>query len=330
MATAITGFHGPSDLAAAVRTGLTKPGQKELPSMYLYDDLGSALFEAITHLPEYGLTRAGERLLQRHAGDILDRMDDRSLAVAELGSGTGRKTRWVLEELSRRQPVVYYPIEISRSALLKCSRELQELGGVSVVGLEQSYLDGLREATARKRDGQNMLVLFLGSSIGNFDRPAGDRFLSRIRQFLEPGDALLLATDLEKPLPRLLAAYDDPIGLTAAFNLNLLARINRELHGDFELRSFEHEARYNDRERRVEMHLRSKCRQTVSIRDADLTVQFDGGETIWTEACHKYRLDELPEMARRTGFVSAGQWLDGEWLFAQNLWLAAPGPAPNP
>jgi dimethylhistidine N-methyltransferase len=311
------------DFAGAVREGLTKPGQKELPSMYLYDDLGSALFEAITYLPEYGLTRADERLLRRHSAEILNRLA-RPVVVAELGSGSGRKTRWILEELLRRQPVVYYPIEISRSALIKCRLELQELGDVSIVGLERSYLDGLRDAVSRRPNGQSMLVLFLGSTIGNFDRPAADSFLSDIRECLKPGDALLLAADLEKPVPAMLLAYDDPIGLTAAFNLNLLARINRDLGGDFLLGEFEHEARWNEHERRIEIYLRSKREQTVSIRSAGVTFALRAGETIWTEACHKYRLDELPQMAARTGFIGAGQWVDDEWPFAQNLWLAAP------
>lgn len=323
MATAASARRARLDFAEAVRAGLSNRTQKELQSMYLYDELGSALFEAITYLPEYGLTRAGERLLRRHSAEILDRLHA-PVTVAELGSGSGRKTRWVLEELSRRQPVTYYPIEISRSALARCCSELGELGGVSIVGLEQSYLDGLREAAARRADGHSMLVLFLGSSIGNFDRPAADSFLRRIRETLEPGDALLLATDLEKEVSRLLLAYDDPIGLTTAFNLNLLARINRELDADFPVREFEHEARYNERERRIEMHLRSRRNQTVSIRDADLAVTFLEGESIWTEACHKYQLEELPEMARRTGFVPHGQWVDGEWPFAQNLWRVAP------
>jgi L-histidine N-alpha-methyltransferase len=316
------------DFAAAVREGLSKTGQKELPSIYLYDDLGSALFEAITYLPEYGLTRAGERLLRMHSGEVLDRFSS-PVVVAELGSGSGRKTRWILEELARRQPVVYYPIEISRLALTKCRRELQGLGDVSIVGLERTYLEGLREVASRRPEGQCMLVLFLGSTIGNFDRPAARRFLSEIRECLATGDALLLAADLEKPIPKLLLAYEDPIGLTAAFNLNLLARINRELGGGFVLRNFEHEARYNEHERRVEMHLRSKCEQTVIVHAADFTFRLRKGETIWTEACHKFNLAELQEMAAQTGFVSDGQWVDAEWGFAQNLWLVSPSPATN-
>ena len=135
---------------------------------------------------------------------------------------------------------------------------------------------------------------------------------------------MLLGTDLEKPVAELLLAYDDPAGVTAAFNLNLLARINRELGGDFVLRNFAHEARYRKRERRVEMHLRSKRRQSVSIREAGFTCTLKADETIWTEACHKFRVEEIPGMAARTGFVCEAQWVDSEWPFAENLLIAAP------
>jgi L-histidine N-alpha-methyltransferase len=314
------------DFARDVRDGLSKTGQRELPSIYLYDEIGTALFEAITLLPEYGLTRADERLLRQYAPAIIERLPPPVL-VTELGSGSGRKTRWLLETLARREPVSYYPIDISPAALAKCERELASLGAVSIVGLEKSYLEGVRDVASRRRPGQTLLVLFLGSTIGNFDRPAAYVFLREIRRCLQPGDALLLGTDLEKPVAQLLLAYDDPAGVTAAFNLNLLARINRELGGDFVLRNFAHEARYHKRERRIEMHLRSKRRQSVSIREAEFTCTLRAGETIWTEACHKYRVEEIPGMAARTGFVCEAQWVDGEWLFAENLWIAAPPPA---
>ena len=307
--------------ARDVRAGLSKPGQRELPSMYLYDDIGTALFEVITFLPEYGLTRADERLLWRHAPAILDRLPS-SLAVAELGSGAGRKTRWILEALARREAVVYYPIDISALALDKCRQELSGLGAVGIVGLEQSYLEGLQEAAARRRPDQGLLVLFLGSTIGNFDRPAADRFLADLRACLQPGDAVLLGTDLEKSVAEMLLAYNDPAGVTAAFNLNLLSRINRELGADFVLPNFEHLACYNQAERRIEMHLRSKVRQTVSIPAADFTCTIGERETIWTEACHKFHVEEIPAMAARAGFHCDAQWVDPEWPFAESLLIA--------
>src|SRR5213593_4713316 len=158
-----------SDLAADVRAGLGKAGQKELPSQYFYDEVGSALFEVISLLPEYGLTAADERLLRGHAESIVDRLKG-PVTVAELGSGSGRKTRWILEALSRQQPTTYYPIEISPTALARLERELGQIKSVSILGFEQSYLDGLRTVAARRRDGDLLLVLFLGSTIGNFDR----------------------------------------------------------------------------------------------------------------------------------------------------------------
>jgi len=304
-----------------VRAGLTCPGQKELPSKYLYDDVGSALFEVISHLPEYGLTRADERLLRRHASEIVERVDA-PVAVAELGSGSGKKTRWILEALSRRGRTFYYPVEISRSALAMCERELSDIDAISIVGFEREYLDGLLEAAAQRQPGQHFFVLFLGSTIGNFDRPAGMKFLTGVRNILEPGDSLLLGTDLEKSNSQLLNAYDDEIGVTAAFNLNLLARINRELDADFDLGQFDHIARINHDARSVEMHLQSKRRQTVRIPAAGLRVEFLEGETIWTESSHKYSAQEVFQMARSAGFRCQAQWIDEQWPFAENLLVA--------
>ena len=309
------------EFASEVRAGLARPGQKELPSKYLYDDVGSALFEVISHLPEYGLTRADERLLQRHASEIVERLDA-PVAVAELGSGSGKKTRWILEALSRWQRTFYYPVEISRSALLMCQRELSDIDSLSIVGFEREYLDGLLEVAAHRQRGQTLFVLFLGSTIGNFDRPAGVKFLAEVRRILQPGDSLLLGTDLEKSSAQLLKAYDDELGVTAAFNLNLLARINRELDADFDLGQFVHTARINDEARSVEMHLRSKRRQTARIPAADLRVEFLEGETIWTESSHKYSADEVFQMARNAGFSCQAQWIDEQWPFAENLLIA--------
>jgi dimethylhistidine N-methyltransferase len=310
-----------SEFASDVRASLTKPGQRELPSKYLYDEVGSALFETICVLPEYGLTRADARLLEKHAGEIVGQLPS-PIQVAELGSGSGKKTRWILEALSRRQKTYYYPIEISPSALAACAKELGQIDLVSVVGHEQPYLEGLRSVAEGRGEKDHLLVLFLGSTIGNFDRDAGEEFLRETRAILQPGDALLLGTDLEKSIELQWLAYNDPAGVTAAFNLNLLARINRELGADFDLGSFRHEARWNSVERRIEMHLRSTCQQTVKIPAAGLRIMLDEGETIWTESSHKYKAEEIPDMAARTGFHCDGQWLDREWPFAQNLLIA--------
>jgi L-histidine Nalpha-methyltransferase len=321
MATAAIAQQSRPNLAGEVRAGLCRPGQKELPSKYLYDEIGSALFEVVCLLPEYGLTRADERLLHRHAADIVSRLKPQVL-VAELGSGSGKKTRWLLEALAKHQRTTYCPIEISPTALARCESELGQIDCVSIVGFERPYLDGLLAAAARRNENDHLLVLFLGSTIGNFDRDAAERFLTEVRRILFPGDALLLGTDLEKPLPQLLAAYDDSIGVTAAFNLNLLARINRELDADFDLAAFRHEARYNTQHRRVEMHLRSLRDQLVTIPRSGCTVSFVKDETIWTESSHKYRAGEISEMALRNGFRCDSQWMDTEWPFAESLLIA--------
>lgn len=310
-----------SQFARDVRAGLTRPGQKELPSVYLYDAIGTALFEAITVLEEYGLTRADERLLERHARSIAHHVPGPAI-VAELGSGSGRKTRWLLEAMARDRHIVYYPIDVSASALARCRFEITSAGQIAVVGLERDYLDGLAEVARGRRGRETLLVLFLGSTIGNFDRAAGEEFLRAVRALLRPGDRLLLGADLEKPVEVLLRAYDDPAGVTAAFNLNLLARVNRELDADFDLRRFEHQARYNLAHRRVEMHLAARCAHTVTIPGAGLTVSFDKGETIWTEACHKFQAAEVRRMAPRCGFRSEAQWIDDRWPFAETLWLS--------
>lgn len=309
------------EFCSDVVTGLSQPGQKELPSKYLWDEIGSSLFDVICLLPEYGLSRAGMRLLRKHAAEMVGQLPD-SVIVAELGSGTGQKTRWLLEALARRQRVNYYPIDISQSALHRCEQELGQIDSVSIVGFERAYLEGLREVAARRVNDESLLVLFLGSTIGNFDRPAGEHFLRDVRSILRAGDALLLATDLEKPVSQLLLAYDDPAGVTAAFNKNLLSRMNRELGADFDLSRFQHVVRWDESERRVEMHLRSMEWQRVTIPKARFRLYLREGETVWTESSHKYDRDEVVAMGERAGFRRAGQWCDEEWPFAQTLFFA--------
>src|SRR5580692_7776590 len=276
-----------AEFSSDVVVGLSQPGQKELPSKYLYDEVGSALFDVICLLPEYGLSRAGMRLLQRDSHEIVYLLPTPVL-VAELGSGSGQKTRLLLQALSKRQRVNYYPIDISGSALSRCQQEIGQMDRVSIVGFESAYLEGLQEVAARRQEGERILVLFLGSTIGNFDRPAGDQFLREVRKILSEGDALLLATDLVKPIEQLLLAYDDPAGVTAAFNMNLL----------------------------------SKAWQRVTIQAANQRFYLREGETIWTESSHKYNPAEVVEMGERTGFRCERQWFDAEWPFAQNLFFA--------
>ena len=309
------------EFACTVRAGLSKSGQKELHSKYLYDELGSALFDAITFLPEYGLTRADERLLRDYAGDIATAIS-KPAQVIELGCGNGRKTRYILSAIGRLQRnLVYHPIDVSPEALARCERELADIADVRP--WMHSYLDGMTEAVAQRNSGEALLVLFLGSNIGNFERPCAEAFLRDLRRCLDPGDAFLVGADLVKSTDQMLLAYNDPAGVTAAFNLNLLGRVNRELGANFDLRRFSHEARYNQQERRIEMHLQSLADQTVTIPEAGCTVHLRAGETIWTESSHKFSVAELGQLAAQSGFAVRGQWVDEEWPFVESLWIAS-------
>jgi L-histidine N-alpha-methyltransferase len=308
--------------AADVHDGLTRPGQKELPSKYLYDALGSALFEAICELPEYGLTRAEDRLLRRHADEMVSRQPGPSV-VAELGCGSGRKTRTLVEAFASRGPFTYAPIDVSPTALAACQMALSDLASVRVLGIAGEYLDGLAEACVRRPSGGHLAVLFLGSTLGNFDRPAALSFLRQIRRVLLPGDTLLLGADLEKPVPALLAAYDDSLGVTAAFNRNLLVRLNRELDAGCDPRLFHHLAVYREDERRIEMHLQASRELRLTIPRAGVDVSLGRGETLWTESCHKFNPAELDRLGARAGFRCDAQWIDREWPFADCLWVAA-------
>lgn len=305
-----------SAFAAEVYAGLMTTGQKTLPCRYLYDDVGSALFETICLLPEYGLSRADDRIIRTHAGDLASMLSPR-VTVVELGSGTGVKTRHILTAIGRRGTVTYYPIDVSSKALDICRQQLGDIADVRP--LEMSYLEGLRSVAVRREPGHQLLVLFLGSTIGNFDRPDADQFLSALRAQLKSCDTVLLGTDLVKPEGQVIPAYNDPVGVTSAFSLNLLARINRELGGNFVLGNFAHEARYDQQARRVEMHLRSRIAQQVAVRDAGVCARFDQDETIWIESSHKFRLEEVRAMALRNGFECVEQWVDREWPFAESL-----------
>src|SRR5688572_8372980 len=217
--------HVSDDFAEDVRRGLTRKGQKQVPSKYLYDALGSALFEAITLLPEYGLTRADIRLLRTHASEV--RVMAPASTIVELGSGAGGKAQWILREMATLHALTYCPVDVSESALRLSTLQLTEIPRVRVVPIQSLYKDGLKAALQLRRDGDAAMVLFLGSSLGNFNADECVASLRSVRQELRPGDWLLLSTDLQKEPQLLLDAYKDPIGVTAAFNLNLLARINR-------------------------------------------------------------------------------------------------------
>ena len=299
---------------------------KQLQSKYLYDALGSSLFEAICRLPWYRITRAERGLLHRHASAIVARLCAHEGAVpliVELGCGSGEKIVILAEALqSAGGRGRVHLIDISPQALEQSERTLGRLDHISVVGHRETYEVGLRKAAAARDGDQPMLVLLLGSNIGNFDVPAAHDFLSAIRGALAPGDALLLGADLVKPERDLQLAYDDPLGVTAAFNRNLLVRINRELGGAFDLDAFSHVAVWNPEQQRVEMHLESRADQRVTIARAGLSVPFSRGERIWTESSYKYEPSRIDEMGLQAGFVPSEQWIDDEARFALTLFTA--------
>ena len=296
---------------------------RQLPSHYLYDALGSALFEAICELPWYGITRAERALLERHGADILARVQPLSTFV-ELGPGSGDKLATLLDARPSPRPVAVHLIDVSAAALGLSARTLAEIDGVDVVPHQATYEAGLVEiASARCGRAGRTLALFLGSNIGNFDPPGADAFLRAIRASLVSGDALLVGGDLVKPQRDLLLAYDDPLGITAAFNRNLLVRINRELGGDFRLEDFAHRAVWNAAASRVEMHLVSVGQRRVRIPSSSLDVVFEEGETIWTESSYKYEPDGVIAMLEAAGFRRVDQWIDDRARFAITLVEAA-------
>jgi L-histidine N-alpha-methyltransferase len=310
-----------SQFALDVAEGLSHPLQKRIPSRYFYDALGSHLFEAITLLPEYGLTRADERLLRKYAREMV-RLADFPKVIAELGSGTGSKARFILKAAAQKHTQIrYFPIDVCSSALSACHRRYSPIADVTPICAE--WNDALKQIAKDRTSDEPLLLLFLGSSIGNLDRSEMPAFLRTVRSSLRCGDTFLLGADLIKDTEVMLAAYDDPTGVTAAFNLNVLGRINRELEGEFDLRSFSHEVRWNAEQQRIEMHLLSCCDQTAYIGALNRVFCFCAGETIWTESSHKFTPADLDCLARDSGFVPQVTWLDQFWPFAEALWKPA-------
>jgi L-histidine N-alpha-methyltransferase len=309
----------PSTLADDVRAGLAAL-PKRIPPKYFYDDLGSKLFDAICLLPEYYPTRAEREILARSAGEIVASVGS-TCELVELGSGNAHKTRFLIEALLARQSELHYvPVDISSAALEASALEL--LGSypaLRITAYASEYMGALERLP---RIDCARLALFLGSNIGNFDHPEALGFLRGLRTALRAGDALLLGADLKKARDVLEAAYDDPLGVTAAFNLNLLARLNRELGADFDLRRFAHRAFYDEALERVEMHLVSLTEQTVRIADLGLEVRFAEGETIHTENSYKYDVEGLTRLAAAAGFERTRTWFDDARRFSSNLFVA--------
>jgi len=310
-----------TDFARDVRRDLALT-PKQLQSKYLYNPLGSCLFEAICRLPWYRITRAEGRLLARWSDQMVAGLSE-PLTLVELGCGSGEKIAMLAESLRNRRRISVHLIDISPTALELSERTLGRLEHISVMGHRATYEEGLRRAAAERGSAATMLVLFLGSNIGNFDPPAAHDFLSQIRRALRPGDALLLGADLVKPVGDLIAAYDDPLGVTAAFNKNLLLRINRELLADFDLAAFDHRAVWNAEHSRIEMHLVTRRSQTATIPRSGCQIDFSPDEFIWTESSYKYRPEEVIERGERAGFRSRQQWIDVDARFSLTLFVAA-------
>jgi L-histidine N-alpha-methyltransferase len=302
------------DLFAAEVGEYLQRTPRQLPSKYFYDALGSSLFEAICKLPWYRITRAESTLLETHAAEILQPLP-RPFSVAELGCGSGGKLARLLERGAAECCQIHL-IDISTEALDRARDRLRLVRAHHLHAHALGYEEGLsRVSESRGSDGP-LMVLFLGSNIGNFDPPAARALLTCMRAALRPGDWLLLGNDLVKPERDLLLAYDDPLQVTAAFNRNLLRRINDELGGTFDLDGFAHRALWNARQSRVEMHLVSGRRQPVRIDASGLEVVFEPGEPIWTESSYKYEPEAVIAEGLAAGFSRAQQWIDPDARFA--------------
>ena len=302
--------------AMAAREGLSA-FPKRLPSWLFYDEAGSALFEQITELPEYYLTRTERAIFESYAGEILQAAGT-PLTLVELGAGTATKTCILVEELLQRQTrVLFYPIDVSPSALQEAvthlGRQFPQLRVNPIVADYTGGVDALNRISGRK------LVLYIGSSIGNFEPEESVRMMHRIRRSLRAGDAMLLGTDMVKSSKVLIPAYDDAAGVTAAFNKNLLARLNRELDADFDLDAFRHVVVWNKRCSRMEMHLESLRSQSAFLPVLDMDVTFSVGERIHTENSYKYTLEMVEAILRESGFRLEQSWYDRQKWFGVHL-----------
>jgi L-histidine N-alpha-methyltransferase len=305
------------DFAADTLQGLSA-NPKWLNPMYFYDAEGSRLFERICELPEYYVTRTERGILEKCAGEIAA-YSLGSMSLVEFGSGSSAKTRLLIESLiSRQGALCYTPIDISSSILVRSSyRLLEDYPQLSVAAQIADYDAGL--AALMNENPSQKLIVFMGSNLGNFDPARALDFLSGIRRSMAEHDYLVIGNDLAKDASLLIAAYDDSRGITAAFNLNLLHRINRELGGTFDISRFDHLARYNGARGRIEMHLKCKKRHTVLIRELGTSFRFEQGETIHTEDSYKYTIGQLDRMFRAAGLKFVRRWLDSRNWFSITL-----------
>jgi dimethylhistidine N-methyltransferase len=303
--------------AASVDAGL-RGDRPSLPCRFLYDAKGSELFEKICDLPEYYLTRAEHEILAAHADAIVARCPSPA-ALAELGSGSSSKTRLLIEAFLRRQGRLrYVPVDISRTALDDAAQALlADYGGLEVLAIASEYREGLRYVGRETR--LPKLIAWLGSNIGNFERAEAKSFVRGIRDAMSPDDRLLLGIDLRKETRVLEDAYDDAGGVTGRFNKNLLARINRELGGDFDLDAWRHRARVVDDGGRVELGLVCEREDDVRIEALERSYSFAPGDFIHTEDSIKYSETEIAELADAAGLAVEARWLDSRERFSLTL-----------
>jgi L-histidine Nalpha-methyltransferase len=304
-------------VAAEVLRGLTVRPKRLSPWLF-YDERGSALFEAITALPEYYLTRTERGILEQHSDAILAAAGDSDLAIVELGAGTAAKTDLLLAAAVRRHGAAsYFPMDIASSSLEQARERIaREMPQVTVRPILSDYTRKLGELPGA---GRRRLVLYIGSSIGNFEPKHAAALLRRLRNQLAPGDWLLLGVDHVKDRTTLLRAYNDGAGVTAEFNRNVLARINAELGANFRPRLFRHRALWNDRECRMEMHLESLVAQEVSIPALEMRIRFRRGESVHTENSYKFTPDAVNGLLVRGGFASRQSWTDARSWFGVYL-----------
>jgi len=310
-----------SPVAVEVLNGLTER-PKTLSPWLFYDQKGSQLFEEITELPEYYVTRTERQILAEHAEEIVTAAaGGRDLSMIELGAGTATKTGLLLNAAVGLQgSVTYRPIDVSETALEEARTRLEaELPEVTVEPIVADYTEGMRQNGASHTG--RKLVLYIGSSIGNFSPADALEVLRGVRAQLLPGDCLLLGTDMVKDVDTLLAAYDDAAGVTARFNKNILVRINRELDANFNPKLFRHRARWNQEHSRIEMHLESLLAQKIALRGLDTEVRFALGETIHTENSYKFTDERVVALLTRAGFKLRQQWSDPNHWFT--VYLAA-------
>lgn len=308
----------PESFAHDVLKGLSS-NPKTLQPKYFYDEIGSELFEEISGLPEYYLTRTERAIIQRYAEEIAI-LAQKDFALIELGSGNSEKTRLLIEAfLQRNEKLHYIPVDISRSVLVESSKaRLKQYHKLRITALASDYVTALN--MLKKQNIAKKLIAFLGSTIGNFDEQGRLEFLKEIRQAMNPQDGLLLGVDLIKDKKIIEPAYNDSRGITAKFNLNMLKRMNRELDATFDMNKFRHKALFNEKLGRIEMHIESKIRQSVGIGILNRSFKFAKGETIHTENSYKFSIEQIKETAKACGFEVKHAWYDPNKWFGLNLW----------